>query len=68
MQNEMSTLEKLSELLTQDGQAMVMALVILIIGLASCCFPRCCRDGREACRRMTEPPPARACGGPKTCA
>jgi len=33
MQNELSTLEELSELLTQDGQAMVMALVILIIGL-----------------------------------
>ena len=33
MQNELSRLERLQEVLTQDGQAMVIALVILIIGL-----------------------------------
>jgi hypothetical protein len=33
MQNELSRLERLQEALTQDGQAMVIALVILIIGL-----------------------------------
>ena len=33
MQNELSRLDRLSEALTQNGQAMVLALVILIIGL-----------------------------------
>ena len=33
MQNELSRLERLQEALTQDGQAMMIALVILIIGL-----------------------------------
>jgi small conductance mechanosensitive channel len=33
MQNELSRLDRLSEALTQDGQAMVIALVVLIIGL-----------------------------------
>ena len=33
MKNELSRLDRLSEVLTQDGQAMVLALVILIIGL-----------------------------------
>jgi small conductance mechanosensitive channel len=33
MQNELSRLERLQEALTQDGQAMLIALVILIIGL-----------------------------------
>ena len=33
MENELSRLDRLGEVLTQDGQAMVLALVILIIGL-----------------------------------
>ena len=33
MESELSRLDRLSEALTQDGQAMVLALVILIIGL-----------------------------------
>ena len=33
MENELSRLGQLSEVLTQDSQAMVPAMVILIIGL-----------------------------------
>ncbi len=33
MENEFSRLDRLGEALTQNGQAMVLALVILIIGL-----------------------------------
>lgn len=33
MENELSRLDRLGQVLTQDGQAMVLALVILIIGL-----------------------------------